>query len=453
MKLNPYLLAGAIFAGERRRQRRRRLRGAAAHGCGIARFERRCRRAAAGDPGQGRPPRQRAEPRQSGDRRSQSRDESRPHVAVGPKDRADRRSGGENRPRRMLAHIAGPLAAAAVLAATSAPLSAQTASAISPSFLPSPSAQPSASPQPSASSQPSSAPSSAPRARRLVLQAQSVTSYVNQQFAGPGVLPPEAPLFAGGSPVSPGHTVRLLDVVADRHRTGCEQHVPARRDVRALAGVAGVRDARRRHRIRHGQRDRVLGRTAAARVERASGQRRRGAAPAGRVSDARRPRRDRSHASERAVRDDPPQRRLADAARRLVRSSRRRRRSSSTRRSRRTRRSRSPSPCPKVSAIRPRRWISLLRVARRCRCSASIWWRAPIRDHARDHRRRAAAAVRHPCADARAPPSRFTAAGAHRTAARSCASPAPAIPCRRRSSSAARRSSSIPRSARSRSRT
>ncbi len=95
----------------------------------------------------------------------------------------------------MLARIVGPLTAA-VLAVMCAAASAHADPAISPSFLPSPSPRPSTSPQPAASA--------TPRAPRLVLRGQSITSYVNEQYAGPGTVPPEATLFAGGSPVSPG---------------------------------------------------------------------------------------------------------------------------------------------------------------------------------------------------------------------------------------------------------
>ena len=54
-----------------------------------------------------------------------------------------------------------------------------------------------------ASPSPSPAPSPAPP-KRLRISMQSSTSYVNQQFVGPGLQPAEGPLFAAGSPIAPG---------------------------------------------------------------------------------------------------------------------------------------------------------------------------------------------------------------------------------------------------------
>jgi hypothetical protein len=58
-----------------------------------------------------------------------------------------------------------------------------------------------ATPTPSASPMPATSSTPAPRFRVSVA---ATTTYVNQQFVGPGTVPPEAPLFLAGSPIAPG---------------------------------------------------------------------------------------------------------------------------------------------------------------------------------------------------------------------------------------------------------
>jgi hypothetical protein len=51
---------------------------------------------------------------------------------------------------------------------------------------------------------PSPRPTEAPALRRVRFAVQSTASYVNQQFTGPGIAPPDAGAFASGSPIAPG---------------------------------------------------------------------------------------------------------------------------------------------------------------------------------------------------------------------------------------------------------
>ncbi|HTJ25623.1 MAG TPA: hypothetical protein VMA36_05590 [Candidatus Limnocylindria bacterium] len=67
----------------------------------------------------------------------------------------------------------------------------------SPELLPGlPTPTPSASPQPD--------PHEKRPASRFGYTVEATTTYANQQFVGPGTVPPEAPLFLGGSPIAPG---------------------------------------------------------------------------------------------------------------------------------------------------------------------------------------------------------------------------------------------------------
>jgi hypothetical protein len=63
---------------------------------------------------------------------------------------------------------------------------------------------PAVSPQPAATA--AAVPPSPPPAqhRRLRIGVQSSLTYVNQQFVGPGIAPPEASAFASGQPIAPG---------------------------------------------------------------------------------------------------------------------------------------------------------------------------------------------------------------------------------------------------------
>jgi hypothetical protein len=57
-----------------------------------------------------------------------------------------------------------------------------------------------ASPRPT----PSAAPTATPAPKRLTIGVQGYLSAINQQFVGPGIVPPEGAGFAAGSPIAPG---------------------------------------------------------------------------------------------------------------------------------------------------------------------------------------------------------------------------------------------------------
>lgn len=101
-----------------------------------------------------------------------------------------------------LAWALGPASAGEPGAAAGGPtLLAQTTGG------PTPSPSPSAAVPPAPSAVPprvTPSPSASPKARRFSLSMSSSTSFVNQQFTGPGIVPPQAALFAAGSPIAPG---------------------------------------------------------------------------------------------------------------------------------------------------------------------------------------------------------------------------------------------------------
>ncbi|MEA2720412.1 MAG: hypothetical protein QOJ39_2276 [Candidatus Eremiobacteraeota bacterium] len=70
-------------------------------------------------------------------------------------------------------------------------------------FADDPAPAPSASPQSTAAAAPPQ-PAAASQHSRLRIALASSVSYVNQQFVGPGTLPPEAGAFAAGQPIAPG---------------------------------------------------------------------------------------------------------------------------------------------------------------------------------------------------------------------------------------------------------
>lgn len=93
--------------------------------------------------------------------------------------------------------------ASALPSATSQPLVPGGSPSPSASDIPAGPANATASAAPGASGSP--APSPKPKKpKRLNLQIESATSYINNQFVGPGIKPPEAALFAAGDPRAPG---------------------------------------------------------------------------------------------------------------------------------------------------------------------------------------------------------------------------------------------------------